>query len=126
MKLKDIEKLCIKEKSQHLTFNGKCYDCTTDVTVKVDVADDGRLTIEGGALCDMGGELNPQDFKVKCDDCYKKNPKFNTKTLVYSRVCGYMMPLDNWNKGKRTEFKTRKVYNMTQALQSERVRDEKS
>ncbi len=29
---------------------------------------------------------------------------------VFSRVCGYFRPVSNWNKGKREEFKDRKVY----------------
>jgi anaerobic ribonucleoside-triphosphate reductase len=29
---------------------------------------------------------------------------------VYSRVCGYFRPVNNWNKGKQEEFKDRKVY----------------
>lgn len=31
------------------------------------------------------------------------------KTEVYSRVCGYFRPVANWNKGKREEFKDRKM-----------------
>lgn len=29
---------------------------------------------------------------------------------VYSRVVGYLRPVQNWNKGKRQEFKDRIVY----------------
>jgi len=29
---------------------------------------------------------------------------------VYSRVVGYLRPLQSWNKGKRQEFKERKDY----------------
>lgn len=29
---------------------------------------------------------------------------------VFSRVCGYFRPVSNWNKGKREEFKERKVF----------------
>ncbi len=29
---------------------------------------------------------------------------------VYSRVVGYLRPVQNWNKGKRQEFKERKTY----------------
>lgn len=32
------------------------------------------------------------------------------KCEVYSRVCGYHRPIDWWNKGKREEFKERKVF----------------
>ena len=29
---------------------------------------------------------------------------------VYSRVVGYLRPLQNWNKGKRQEFDERQTY----------------
>ena len=29
---------------------------------------------------------------------------------VYSRVCGYFRPVSNWNKGKKEEFKDRKLF----------------
>ncbi len=29
---------------------------------------------------------------------------------VYSRVVGYLRPVQNWNKGKRQEFQERKNY----------------
>lgn len=29
---------------------------------------------------------------------------------IFSRVCGYHRPVKNWNKGKKEEFKDRKVY----------------
>ena len=35
-----------------------------------------------------------------------KNAKF-----TLDRVCGYMRPVNNWNKGKREEFKERRMYN---------------
>ena len=33
-------------------------------------------------------------------------------TEVYSRITGYYRPVQNWNDGKREEFKDRKVYNI--------------
>ena len=36
--------------------------------------------------------------------------KCGRETEVYSRVCGYHRPVSNWNKGKREEFKERRVY----------------
>jgi len=35
-----------------------------------------------------------------------------TKCEVYSRVVGYLRPIDNWNEGKREEFKDRKLFNV--------------
>ena len=36
--------------------------------------------------------------------------KCGCKTEVYSRVCGYFRPVSNWNRGKKEEFKERKLY----------------
>jgi ribonucleoside-triphosphate reductase len=36
---------------------------------------------------------------------------------VYSRIVGYLRPLQNWHKGKRAEFGARKLYNARQALE---------
>ncbi len=32
------------------------------------------------------------------------------RTEVYSRVVGYLRPVNQWNKGKRAEFKDRKTF----------------
>ena len=45
-----------------------------------------------------------------------KNAKANTKGTnceVYSRVVGYLRPVQNWNKGKKEEFSMRKNIKMT-------------
>jgi len=41
-----------------------------------------------------------------------KRDKCGCKCEVYSRVCGYFRPVSNWNKGKREEFKERRVYRL--------------
>jgi len=33
-----------------------------------------------------------------------------TKCEVYSRVVGYLRPVDQWNKGKKEEYNDRKEY----------------
>lgn len=33
-----------------------------------------------------------------------------TKCEVYSRVCGYLRPIQQWNEGKQEEFKDRKCF----------------
>ena len=35
-----------------------------------------------------------------------------TKCEVYSRVVGYLRPVQGWNKGKQEEFNLRKTYNV--------------
>ena len=39
-------------------------------------------------------------------------PHCGRATEVYSRITGYYRPVQNWNDGKREEFKDRKVYNI--------------
>lgn len=41
----------------------------------------------------------------------RKITKCGLKTEVYSRVCGYYRPVENWNRGKKEELKDRKAYN---------------
>jgi anaerobic ribonucleoside-triphosphate reductase len=33
-----------------------------------------------------------------------------TRCEIYSRVVGYMRPIDQWNDGKRSEFKDRVTF----------------
>ena len=33
-------------------------------------------------------------------------------TEVYSRVCGFFRPVQNWNKGKKSEHSDKKTYNL--------------
>ena len=44
---------------------------------------------------------------VVCHDC---KTTLGRKTEVYSRVVGYLRPVDGWNKGKKAEFGDRKTY----------------
>jgi len=49
-----------------------------------------------------------------CPECgyiegeHKSCPQCGKITEVYSRVVGYLRPVDNWNEGKKEEFKERK------------------
>lgn len=37
------------------------------------------------------------------------------KTEVYARVCGFMRPVQQWNKGKKEEFKDRRMFDLAKA-----------
>ena len=41
----------------------------------------------------------------------------NSKTEVYSRVVGYLRPVQAWNAGKQEEFRDRKTYSEKKALE---------
>jgi ribonucleoside-triphosphate reductase len=53
------------------------------------------------AICPSHGYL-----RGEVDTC----PTCDEKTEVYSRVVGYMRPVDQWNKGKQAEFAVRSHY----------------
>jgi anaerobic ribonucleoside-triphosphate reductase len=42
----------------------------------------------------------------------------NCTCEVYSRVVGYLLPVQNWNAGKQEEFKERVVYSIEKALEA--------
>lgn len=39
-------------------------------------------------------------------------PEVGVPCLTYSRIVGYMMPLENWNQGKQQEFRDRANYTL--------------
>jgi ribonucleoside-triphosphate reductase (formate) len=47
------------------------------------------------------GYLSGKHFK--CPKCY-------SETIVYSRIVGYILPVDQWNIGKKSEFSLRETY----------------
>jgi len=67
---------------------------------------------------DCGKELKRGDEYIKygefakCRKCNETDPILRNfqECEVYSRVVGYIRPVNNWNKGKRAEFEDRKVF----------------
>lgn len=55
------------------------------------------------SICPNHGYLNGEHFT--CPKCLIEQP-----CEVYSRVVGYLRPVQQWNKGKVSEFHRRKVY----------------
>ena len=91
-------------------FTGECIDCRSTVIVKA--TQDGEDTIiKGGAVFHPPGDWHSStEYLFKCDGCYDKNPVFNPRTEIYSRVVGYYRPVNNYNPGKKAEFKSRKTF----------------
>jgi len=55
------------------------------------------------SICQNHGYLRGEQYH--CPEC-------GEETEVWSRVVGFYRPVQNWNKGKRSEFKQRKVFNV--------------
>jgi anaerobic ribonucleoside-triphosphate reductase len=40
----------------------------------------------------------------------RKSENLKVPTEIYSRVCGFFRPVNQWNPGKQEEYKDRKEY----------------
>jgi anaerobic ribonucleoside-triphosphate reductase len=77
-----------------------CHDCGIKIKVK-------DKDILNGKYLDYG------DVKIfKCNKCFSKNAALKNyqRCEVYSRVVGFLRPVQEWNKGKQQEYKDRKTY----------------
>ena len=58
------------------------------------------------SICPVHGYIfGEHTYCPKCETNKKK-----TKCEVYSRIVGYLRPVDQWNEGKQEEFKQRKTF----------------
>jgi hypothetical protein len=98
----------IKEETRQEVKNEKAYHCRD--CGKVLKIDKDEQVIGGKFLAYNVG--NEKIFIFKCDDCYAKNPSLTNyqQCEVYSRVVGYLRPVQNWNPAKSAEFKNRKTF----------------
>jgi len=53
----------------------------------------------------MTNERASEDVKVPCE--------------VYSRIVGYLRPIQNWNEGKQQEYQDRMVFNSSIGIDDE-------
>jgi ribonucleoside-triphosphate reductase len=56
------------------------------------------------SVCNSHGYLKGEQFA--CPNC-------GGETEVYSRIVGYYRPVQNWNLGKKAEYRDRKIYKTT-------------
>ncbi len=61
------------------------------------------------SICPSHGYLSGEHFE--CPKCTVKQP-----CEVYSRIVGYLRPVDQWNEGKKQEFKERKEFKLTASV----------
>ena len=62
------------------------------------------------------------DFSTMSND---EKEKYRTKCEVYSRIVGYLRPVDQWNDGKQTEFEDRVVFKPDTQKKEKAVRVDK-
>jgi len=87
--------------------NNICHDC------KKEIAIEGEEIKNGVQLAyDNSGEI----INVfKCNDCYAKNASLTNfqPCEVYSRVVGYIRPVQQWHTGKKQEYAERVEFKAT-------------
>ena len=47
-----------------------------------------------------------------------------TKCEVYSRIVGYLRPVQQWNEGKQSEFRDRKTYKISNEKENQEKLEE--
>ena len=112
MKLKELQTLFEQEKVRELAWQGGCHDCREETEVVARVEDDGLLMISGGAVYSKESE-----YFIKCSACFDNDSELKNWRLieVYSRVVGYLRPIQQWNPGKRQEFEERVLFKVGEA-----------
>jgi hypothetical protein len=116
MNIKDLKKDIEKGNA---IYRGLCHDCGKLVTVKAELAEDGAVTeaelAEDGAVTVAGGAVYKVTkgiytvYYFKCDSCFGKDHTLRNwqDCEVYSRVVGYLRPVNQWNAGKQAEMDMR-------------------
>jgi len=122
---------------------------TDDIFESLDLQDSLQTKYTGGTVVHLflGEEISdvksvPKLVKIICDNyklpyfsitptfsvCpvhgYQKGEQYECKSCgstceVYSRVVGYLRPVDQWHKGKQSEYKDRSTYKYQKALDIE-------
>jgi ribonucleoside-triphosphate reductase len=93
-----------------------CRDCGKALKTKGEENKD--LEIVGGKLLKYkvhdNGNSDDYIYIFKCDECFAKDPSLRDyqKCEVYSRVVGYIRPVQQWHKGKQQEWSERKDFNL--------------
>jgi hypothetical protein len=81
-----------------------CHDCGVPARIEAEEVKNGFFLTYDNA----GTKINV----FKCTECYEKNKALNNyqECEVYSRVVGYIRPVQQWHKGKKEEYDERKEF----------------
>ena len=110
MKIEDLKKLMKENQTDKLVFSGTCHDCKGECEVLVDVVGD-QIIITGGAVYEVVINGDKQQF-VKCEACTKIDKVLRNyqPCEVYTRVVGYLRPVEQMNGAKKCEHQMRKSF----------------
>jgi len=61
--------------------------------------------------------MSKEEINAKIKSLKEEKEKVHgTECSVYSRIVGYLRPVQNWNKGKKEEFNLRKMYDRSAGI----------
>jgi ribonucleoside-triphosphate reductase len=92
------------EFANNAKIDNTCHDCKKEIEI------DGE-EIKNGVY--LTYDNNGEKINVfKCNECYAKNPALTNfrECEVYSRVVGYIRPVQQWHKGKKQEYGERQEF----------------
>ena len=92
-----------------IRVEGKCQHCGELVVLDLDYVG-GRVEVVGNGGMKYYVHAGKPCFL--CSTCHGLGRKLGSPTEVYSRVVGYLSPVNRWNKGKREEFDMRKEFDV--------------
>ncbi len=79
-----------------------CHDCKKEITdIKID---EKNQKITGAVFYEWKDKMF-----AKCPECFKKDSVLRNfqRAEVYSRVVGYLRPVQQWHQGKKEEYEDR-------------------
>jgi hypothetical protein len=84
--------------------NNVCHDCGKEIEINGELISNGVYLNYDNA----GEKINI----FKCSECFAKNKALTNfqPCEVYSRVVGYIRPVQQWHKGKRQEYGEREEF----------------
>ena len=103
-----LNKIFKDDKVKCIELHGLCQKCKKPVDIVIWEKD---LEVEGngGVIIGPAYDDKPQ---FKCSECLEESRGMISPTVceVFTRVCGYLRPVQGFNPGKREEFKMRTNY----------------
>jgi len=81
-----------------------CHDCKKEIKKEGDDIKEGKMLVY-----ENRGE---KIIVFKCNQCFENSQELRNyqPCEVYSRIVGYLRPVQQWNLGKQEEFKERKEF----------------
>lgn len=82
-----------------------CHDCGRQISINSAQELENAVSL---VYENAGEKINI----LKCNECYAKSPALTNyqPCEVYSRVVGYIRPVQQWHKGKRQEYGEREEF----------------